>query len=73
MIEVRLQVDGKRLIIETRDSGIPANIKLESVAMPDPLELQVGGYGMAIIQALMDEVQHQYKNEKNLWTLTKKI
>jgi anti-sigma regulatory factor (Ser/Thr protein kinase) len=73
MIDIRLRVEGQRFIIETKDTGVFANIKLEPVSMPDPLELQVGGYGMAIIQALMDDVHYQYSDSKNMWTLTKKI
>jgi anti-sigma regulatory factor (Ser/Thr protein kinase) len=73
MINIRLRVEGKQFIVETMDTGVFANITLDPVRMPDPLELQVGGYGMAIIQALMDEVQYQYNDSKNMWKLIKKI
>ncbi|MFN8382300.1 MAG: ATP-binding protein [Anaerolineales bacterium] len=72
-ISVNLRVVGKRFFIETEDSGVPANVNLEKVAMPDPLDLQVRGYGMALIMELMDYVDYQYRDGKNLWVLSKAI
>lgn len=72
-IRVNLRVEGMRFIVETEDDGIPAIVNLEKVAMPDPLDLQVGGYGMALIMLLMDTVEHQNRDGKNYWVLTKAI
>jgi serine/threonine-protein kinase RsbW len=72
-ISVDLRVEGKRLFIHTEDVGVPANVNLEKVAMPDPFDLQVGGYGMALIMELMDKVEYQYRDGKNLWFMSKAI
>ncbi len=72
-ISVGLRIEGNRFFVETEDSGMPANVNLEKVAMPDPLDLQVGGYGMALIMELMDKVEYQYRDGKNLWFMSKVI
>lgn len=59
--------------IETKDSGNEAKVDLSVVAMPDPSELAEGGYGLAIIQSVMDEVTHTYENGWNHWQLIKKL
>ena len=74
-IGLRLQVENtgqeRRLTIETEDGGRPAEVDLQSVAMPDPLDLQEGGYGMAIITSLMDEVSYRRDGSNNRWKLVK--
>ena len=72
-INIKLQVKGKQFIIETIDTGIPANIKLENISIPNLPDLQVGGYGMAIAQALIDDIQYQFEGNKNMWKLTKNV
>ena len=72
-ISVNLRIVGKHFFIETEDSGVPANVNLKEVVMPDPLDLQVRGYGMALIMELMDYVDYQYRDGKNLWVLSKAI
>ena len=72
-IEIRLWVDRKHLIIEVKDNGAPANIAIESIAATDSGELQASGYNLAVVEAIMDEVQYQYRDDKNIWKLIKMI
>lgn len=68
-IKVLLQVDPTTILMETRDQGEPANVDLSEISMPDPLDLLEGGYGLAIIQSLMDELYYRYENGQNIWRL----
>jgi serine/threonine-protein kinase RsbW len=69
-IEIHLSLKGERLVIETIDTGFAANVDLDAVAMPDPLDFQEGGYGIAIIKTLADEISYRRQGDKNLWKLT---
>lgn len=72
-ITVRVDYSPEQITIETEDAGIPARINLDNIHMPDPEELAEGGYGMAIIRALMDEIHYKSGQDRNTWTLTKKL
>lgn len=72
-ITVRMAVENDTLLVETIDQGEPAQVNLKAVEMPDPDDLAEGGYGLAIIQALVDSLEHRYENAQNIWTLRKKI
>lgn len=72
-IVVRMAVNGKLVILQTEDTGSPARLNLDEVNMPEPEELAEGGYGMAIIRALMDDVQYETEQGKNVWTLKKSL
>jgi sigma-B regulation protein RsbU (phosphoserine phosphatase) len=72
-ITVTLTYQPDQLHIATKDSGTPAIVNLSVVAMPEPHELAEGGYGLAIIQSVMDEVKHTYENGWNHWQLIKKL
>ena len=69
-IEIHLSLKRERLIIETADTGFAANVDLDAVAMPDPLDFQEGGYGIAIIKTLADEISYRREGDQNLWKLT---
>ncbi|MFN8412033.1 MAG: SpoIIE family protein phosphatase [Anaerolineales bacterium] len=72
-IKVAIDCDGHRVLIETEDTGIPANVNLNHTSMPAPTDLAEGGYGMALIQMLMDDVTCETSQGKNVWRLTKKL
>jgi serine/threonine-protein kinase RsbW len=63
----------EQLLIETKDTGSPANVNLNTIEMPTPLDMAEGGYGLAIIQSVMDEVRHRYQHGSNHWQLMKKL
>ena len=74
LIKVTLRWQNAQIIIETRDQGTPIGTDaLNSVSMPDPSELAEGGYGMAIIQAVMDKVEYRRENDENIWQLVKEL
>lgn len=70
-ITVTLTCLPTRVLIETQDTGIPARIDLKKTSMPKPEDLAEGGYGMAIIQSLMDEVSYWTDEGRNTWRLVR--
>lgn len=72
-ITVRMASNRDQIFIQTEDTGIPANVNLNDVHMPEPEELAEGGYGMAIIQAIMDDVRYESSKGKNVWSLIKNL
>jgi serine/threonine-protein kinase RsbW len=71
LITVSISCAADQILIETNDNGNPAKVDLNKVEMPDPTELAEGGYGLAIIRSLMDEVNYKIKNGMNTWQLIK--
>lgn len=61
MIDLRFRVTGKNLFIEVRDNGSPAYASAGGDSYGNE-------YGPG---ALMDEVQYQYKDNRNVWLLVK--
>lgn len=72
-ILVRMACNREQIFLQTEDTGLPADLKLEDVHMPEPDELAEGGYGMAIIRSLMDDVRCDSTQGKNVWTLIKNL
>lgn len=70
-IQVHIQISDQKIQMETRDEGTPAHLNMDEIAMPDPEALAEGGYGLAIIQTLMDEMKYFTKNGQNTWQLVK--
>jgi sigma-B regulation protein RsbU (phosphoserine phosphatase) len=73
LITVNIACDDDQVLIETVDTGEPVDIDLSKVKMPDPMDLAEGGYGLAIIQSLMDQVTYNTNNGRNTWQLIKFI
>ena len=72
-ITVNIAYQKTSILIETQDTGKPAKVDLNKISMPEPEHLAEGGYGLALIQALMDEVKYKSNNGKNVWQLVKHI
>lgn len=72
-ITINITCDENQVMIETIDKGKPVNVDLSKVKMPDPMDLAEGGYGLAIIQSLMDDVTYNTNNGRNTWQLIKFI
>ena len=53
------------------DTGVPGDVSLVGIAMPD--ETAESGRGMALIQALVDEVEHDRVDDRNLWRITRAL
>jgi anti-sigma regulatory factor (Ser/Thr protein kinase) len=73
MITIRFALESNSIAIETVDFGRPAHIDLDEVNMPDPTTLSEGGYGMALIKALMNTVDYESRGRKNTWRLVKRF
>jgi len=73
-IDVRLQLDQDRMIIEIEDDGKPFHPN--QAPTPDidkPLqERKIGGLGLYLVNNLMNSVDYQSRNGKNILTLVKK-
>ena len=63
--------DGNRLIVEVEDSGPGFNI--DEVALPDLDEPQVGGYGLFLIQQVMDSVSYERRKDSNVLVMGKEL
>jgi len=72
-ITVNLSRNPSQIVMETRDTGIPPQMDLSQTSMPAPEELVEGGYGMAIIQTLMDEARYFTSQGTNTWRLVKNL
>jgi len=72
-IAVKLTLaDGpRRLIVDLYDTGQAFDPAL--AAAPDLDEPQVHGYGLFLMQALMDEVRYERLADRNHWRLTKHL
>jgi anti-sigma regulatory factor (Ser/Thr protein kinase) len=73
MITVKFLLEPHALTIETVDHGIANRLNMEQVSMPDPADLAEGGYGMALIKALMDEVHYETTGRQNIWRLVRRF
>lgn len=70
-ITVNLACNKNTIMIETQDTGKPAEIDLTKAAMPDPAELAEEGYGLPLMQLLMDDVKYNDDNGRNIWKMVK--
>jgi serine/threonine-protein kinase RsbW len=61
----------QQLVVELFDNG--RSFEYASISMPSPDEPQVRGYGLFLIQALMDEVEYCPKADGNTWRLVKNL
>jgi sigma-B regulation protein RsbU (phosphoserine phosphatase) len=74
-VTVRMMSDGETLQCQIIDSGIPfdptekekADITLSAA------ERQVGGLGILLVRELMDSINYERSDDKNILTLTKKL
>lgn len=60
-----------RLVVEMFDNG--RSFEYSSIPLPDPEEPQVRGYGLFLIQELMDQVEYCPSAEGNSWRLVKNL
>ncbi len=72
-IGIEMTFDLGKLVLVTTDTGKTNRMDLNQIEMPDPTDLAEGGYGLAIIQALVDSIDYQLQDGKNTWRLERKI
>lgn len=66
-IELRLDIDERRLVLEIADEG--EKFDLRSYSPPDLSEPHEGGYGVFLMRSIMDEVDYDTSGERGT-TLT---
>lgn len=74
-IGVRAELSGDRLQLRISDDGIPFDpLAVEPPDIRSPLEERgVGGLGLVLVRAIMDEVSYQRTQNGNVLTLGAKI
>lgn len=74
-VDVALTSDGKRLMVKIEDSGVPFDpTKREAPDLSVPAEArQIGGLGILLVRELMDEINYERKEGRNVLTMWKKI
>ncbi|SRR5579883_1511847 len=60
-LEIELCISPAQVVLVLRDQGEP--FQPEHTTAPDPEELAEGGYGLFLIEALMDEVRYSPAGE----------
>lgn len=70
---VKLMVEDEQVTLEIVDDGEPYNL-LEAKDPDESLleEDTLGGYGIFMVKKMMDTVEYQFLDEKNVVTLVKK-
>lgn len=71
LISLALMAEPNRFVIDLFDSG--RSFDLASTPLPNLDQPQVHGYGLFIIQSLMDEVVYQPQPGNNHWFLVKHL
>ncbi len=64
---MRSEVVGDQVHVTFTDNGLPANIDLTSVAMPDTMAER--GRGLALAQTVLDQLAYRGDDLGNQWTL----
>ena len=72
-IRVYLMIMPPNIVMETRDTGVLANIDLSSISMPAPAKPAASDYGLPIIRGLVDEVSYSVQGGQNTWRLVKRL
>lgn len=74
-VELQIQVDEDSLLFQVKDRGMapPENIFSMNDRMPDPFDLPEGGWGLALIDSVMDDIEYCFKDGINQLDLVKRI
>jgi len=69
-LRVQLTLSSNSLQIDSYDDGDPFDI--DQTAVPEPDEVQEGGYGLFVVRQIIDELEYQPATpEGNHWRLVK--
>jgi anti-sigma regulatory factor (Ser/Thr protein kinase) len=74
-VDIDADADDESLTFVISDSGIPFDpTQKEEVDTTLPAEeRQVGGLGIHLVRRIMDSIEYEYTNNKNILTLRKKL
>ncbi len=72
-ISIAAEVDDDRLELIIADNGEPFDpiSRITSISTADVEHRPIGGLGIALIKASVDELSHEFKNGKNILRLVK--
>lgn len=72
---IRVEIINKEIIIEFEDSGVKYNpLEKEDPDITSPaIEREIGGLGIFMAKKIMDTVEYQYKNNKNILKMKKRV
>jgi len=73
-VDLSVTTDGKA-VIRFEDSGKPFNpLECSAPDLKSPImERNIGGLGIHFVKNMMDEVEYQYVNGKNILTISKSV
>ncbi|WP_435741368.1 ATP-binding protein [Nocardioides sp. SYSU DS0663] len=66
--EISLVADEERLVATLGDNGLPMELDMSAVTMPDD-ELAESGRGLALATAALDDLRYERVEGRNRWTL----
>ena len=74
-VTISVLSDGQTLRIQIIDAGVPFDptMKEKADTTLSAEERQVGGLGIFLVREMMDTINYERKDDKNILTLTKKI
>ena len=74
-VEIRMMFNGRRLKIMIIDSGIPFDptMKEKADTTLSAKDRQIGGLGILLVRELMDSINYERENGKNILTLIKQV
>jgi serine/threonine-protein kinase RsbW len=74
-INIAIKMAGDRLELTIADNGTPFDPTAKRVAIPnsDAENRPIGGLGIELIRAMVDEVHYEFKDGKNVLRLVKKF
>ena len=75
IIEVNIMSDGHRMKVKITDSGVPFDptAKEKADTSLSAEDRQIGGLGILLVRELMDAINYEHADGKNILTLTKII
>ena len=75
IIEVNIMSDGHRMKVRITDSGVPFDptAKEKADTSLSAEDRQIGGLGILLVRELMDAINYEHADGKNILTLTKII
>jgi serine/threonine-protein kinase RsbW len=67
---LRIEHTGERIEATLLDNGKPGNVTLNA-AMPD--DFSESGYGIPLVQALVDDLEYHYDGARNRWRISSRL
>lgn len=69
--DIVVEIDGGNILAKISDNGDLAGLQIDEHIMPD--EFSESGRGIPLIKALVDEFRYENIDNRNIWTISKKL